>query len=459
MKNKHYRLGVVAMDDGIDMTRIITDPVPVSKDFKKFTDGGLFSPRIFGASDSDVIMYSCECGELFGRFHSGEICSTCKTEANERGASIERMGWIDLGEDNTMIHPLMFQHVKKILGKAAKDILGYDPKLDLRGDHHRGTSDGPYDNLGMIGFREKYEEVLSFYAETGNDSVQESLAFVSSYPELMFSQYIPVFSKLLRPAFVSGETITFSEENVTYGAILTAAESLKSLKDGMDCRVHRLKLLWEIQENMDKVFARIVEILSGKNGLLRGYLLGSRFNFSSRTVISPLPATAGYQMNEVEYPYFAAVEMLRFEIINLLRRNGSIASASRTWKAATASFCPRVYDVVCELVETTVGGVTLLINRNPTLQLGNILYMRIAKVKDNPNDLTMGLPNNILGFLSGDYDGDVLNTFSIKDLDHKKFFERLDPRRLVISADHAGINSSVYFASDYAAGTKALVSM
>ena len=48
--------------------------------------------------------------------------------------------------------------------------------------------------------------------------------------------------------------------------------------------------------------------------------------------------------------------------------------------------------------------IEVLLNRNPTINIGSILCLKIIDVKHDFNDLTMSINNSILTLLAGDYD-------------------------------------------------------
>ena len=51
--------------------------------------------------------------------------------------------------------------------------------------------------------------------------------------------------------------------------------------------------------------------------------------------------------------------------------------------------------------------IEVLLNRNPTINIGSILCLKIIDVKHDFNDLTMSINNSILTLLAGDYDKKV----------------------------------------------------
>jgi hypothetical protein len=49
--------------------------------------------------------------------------------------------------------------------------------------------------------------------------------------------------------------------------------------------------------------------------------------------------------------------------------------------------------------------IGIVINRNPTIAVGSMLYLKIKEIKKDINDLTASISNLILTPLNGDYDG------------------------------------------------------
>ena len=68
-----------------------------------------------------------------------------------------------------------------------------------------------------------------------------------------------------------------------------------------------------------------------------------------------------------------------------------------------------------------------------TISIGSILYLNVVKIKDDYNDFTLSISNNILSALAGDYDGDVLNIIALHDNFLKDVFSMLSPRNLIIN--------------------------
>jgi hypothetical protein len=173
-----------------------------------------------------------------------------------------------------------------------------------------------------------------------------------------------------------------------------------------------------------ELYKELESIISGKKGSIRT-LFGGRYNFTSRNVIVPDPKL---RIDEVTMPYAALVELLQQSIINILQKsyNMSYSDAYKWWYKSQIVKDERVYQIIKGLIKDKPRGIPVLINRNPSINYLSILQMFVVDITDT---YTLGVPNQILGLIAGDYDGDVLNILYIIN---KTFFEAafrvLNPR-------------------------------
>jgi hypothetical protein len=287
----------------------------------------------------------------------------------------------------------------------------YERKMDGHGNIRKDVdADSPYKNTGMVNFTDPriFLNALKYYMEKNKKraGVMDAYYFVKENMDLIFTSHIPVYSAILRPATMVKQKFTFAQECVDFNQIIANVAIINGKRKIEKGPLSELGLLFGIQTLAVKIYDKITSILVGKTGFLRGTLLGSRVNFSVRTVISPIPAESGLLMNELQYPYLAAVELFKFEIINLLSKStGTYAEAQRLWSEATLGFSEQIWEVLMELVDRTEGGLAVLMNRNPTIQIGSMLYCVIREIKRDYNDCTLNVSNNVLQLLGADYDG------------------------------------------------------
>lgn len=96
--------------------------------------------------------------------------------------------------------------------------------------------------------------------------------------------------------------------------------------------------------------------------------------------------------------------------------------------------------------------LNVIINRNPSINYGSFLVVKVAGVKRNIHDKTLTIPTPILSTMGADFDGDQLNVFRIIGLDmDKRFSKNLDPRyNLYISRMDGRVNPAMFPIKDEA---------
>ena len=95
----------------------------------------------------------------------------------------------------------------------------------------------------------------------------------------------------------------------------------------------------------------------------------------------------------------------------------------------------------------------VLISRNPCINYGSFLMMRVVKIKKDIKDKTLTIPSNILVASNADFDGDLFNIFRIIG-EHfsKEFAKCLNPRyNLYISRINGKVNMETVPLKDEAA--------
>jgi hypothetical protein len=74
------------------------------------------------------------------------------------------------------------------------------------------------------------------------------------------------------------------------------------------------------------------------------------------------------------------------------------------------------------IIKNSADGARVLLNRNPTINMGSYLEMQIKDVKSDYTDLSCSLPIQCLQSLNADFDGDVLNVIRMITVELKRAF-------------------------------------
>ena len=105
------------------------------------------------------------------------------------------------------------------------------------------------------------------------------------------------------------------------------------------------------------------------------------------------------------------------------------------------------------IVENTEGGCYCFVNRNPSLNLGSILTMKVVAVKEDFDDLTLSVPLNVLGLFAADFDGDVMNIISIKTKEFRDHYNKLfNPKSMMIDRNDGKFNRKMNLIKDQMIG-------
>lgn len=432
---------------------MITNKEGISKG--KFTEDGIYSKRIFGPSDTPT-HYMCDCGVEEGAFNSGKLCNTCNTPVRKQNL-LDRVGWIDL-ENYYVIHPMLYIMLEKLIGKRQLDkILEVENSIDQSGfvrepdSQTRVGKHNKWNGIGMRGLYNNFREIVTHFYQAGRKNPKKVQAYTVLYEnwEKIWINKIAVTTHLLRPATIRNDKVFYDETNNNFTFIMNHLTQLKEYGLLHPSTSVDMKLA-KIQSNMMSIFEKTMERLSRKKGYIRKEITGNRINYVSRSVI--LPAQSTIKINELWLPYMAFMEMWQMPIIHMLTQmyNCNHRDALTRWFVAKLTPSADIYSIIDYLVDQ---GCYVLFNRNPTINIGSILRMKVVRVKKDPTDLTTSTPNNVLKMLGGDYDGDTLNLIALFEPWLIQVCEKLDPMYMIFDRNHAyRYNPDVLLARDAIVG-------
>lgn len=396
---------------------IIAPSQGIKKDLKN--QFSIFSSK-FGQTIKDINpfgnRYKCECGYLQNKVNNGCICPICNTRVKYVDDDYNYFGWLVL-KDYYIISPAFYNNIRYFIGKDFDKIIKYEPVVDEDGHQLNpdNPKESPYIGIGLIEFRNKFDEIMEFYANKNKNKL-DNYNDIMSHKDIVFTQSIPVFTVLLRPYDVDKFTFSHEATNAYYNSINTKVTSLNKSKLMEEkakannqsigpIRKNIQETLYQLQLKLDQLYNEIINIISGKKGNIRT-LFGGRCNFTSRNVITADPTL---RIDEVRLPYSALIELLQQSILNILTKtyNLSYSDAYRKWYNASLVKDKAIVDIIKSILRNSTEnhrGLPVLINRNPSLALGSILQMYVVGISD-PTDkfeYVMQLPLQILPLLAAD---------------------------------------------------------
>jgi len=373
--DEHYKK-LKERGDNID----ITNP-EILVNGKKPIDG-IFS-ALFGAdSTQDTPIFTCDCHRLTGGTNVGRICPECHTAVRTIEADLRTEGHIDIAP----YHILTFHGylAMKRIYKNLDEIISTTRRINKAGKI--------VDN-GVPTIMDLYDDYDELYAhKTG---LPKNIVFMTK---------IPVYSARLRPLMeMSRTTLTILDVNKLYLSITTLAGILKStlLMPAFHREIEIQRTLNQIQQDFNGIVEIILTQINGKAGAFRRALASGRLDNSSRLVI-----TLGQDLmtHEIDVPYQLMMVQYESEIAKYLSRlqNIPISKAISLIDENTMERNDLFVNIINQLLKSGTGK-WMFDNRNPTISEHGIQYVRIRKIHDDPTDMTLHLPQDVLALMNADF--------------------------------------------------------
>jgi len=427
----------------------ITEPAIVNKDQKSMN--GIQSPRFATDwSDEDAFSerYKCKCGALKGRVFEGEICAQCNHEVKFTDVDLSITGWIKL-KNNYIIQPIYYNKLKAIIGKNEfPDIINYNKVINRDGKvEDKKSSKNPFYGIGLVEFRERFDEILDYYKRK-KKNMAELIAEVEEDKDKVFASSIPVYSSVLRPISFRSDSFFYTQIDRAFNSIFATSRLLndaeyfeerrKKWKKEKRERMDIPTMLSSIQNKLMELWELVFESIDSKEGHIKSDILGGMINWSSRDVIVPDPTL---KSDEVRLNYAAFLELFSYEIIAHLVKIADITEneAYDQWCRAKIEYSPKIYEIMNYILKTHKPRI--IINRNPTINYGSLLCVKIKSIKNKySDDYTMSLPIQILTVLNADFDGDILNVISLKTKSLTKEYDKVfNPRKNMYISRNDGL--------------------
>ncbi len=256
--------------------------------------------------------------------------------------------------------------------------------------------------------REKAEKRLSLVRAFKNAGIR---------PEWMFLTVIPVIPPGIRPMVaLEGGRYAASDVNDLYRRVINRNNRLKKLMEigAPDVILRNEKRILQeavdalidnsarhgqdavMSQSQKRQLKSLSDNLKGKQGLLRGNLLGKRVDYSARSVIVVGPSLA---LNECGLPKHMALELFKpFVISKLLERE--LAFNIRGANKLIEDSIPEVWAILEECIQ----GKYVLLNRAPTLHRLGIQAFNPKLIEGN----AISLHPLVCSAFNADFDGDQM---------------------------------------------------
>ena len=252
---------------------ILDPPRSIKHDVKNQT--GIFSNR-FGSTIADVDSfnnkYRCNCGMTKGSIMHGEICPVCHSMVKFYDDDVTIFGWLILKDKYFYIHPNIYRTLEGFIGATRlARIIEPDIQVDSDGKivsiGNAGKKDEVFRGIGMFEFRERYDEILDFYINK-YPSKRSFYNDLKASKDITFPHSIPVFSALLRPSQLEGNSsLKYASVNENFQMISSLVQKINKDKLRMDQKVkEKASLLNDLQIQINTVYNELKEIMARKKG-------------------------------------------------------------------------------------------------------------------------------------------------------------------------------------------------
>lgn len=347
----------------------------------KKPNDGIFSP-LFGADTTqDTPVYTCDCHKLTGGVNRGRICPDCNSEVRTIEADLRITGHIDIAPYHILTYH-GYIAMSKVF-KNLKDIITTNKRISRSGKI--AESDIPT----IMDLYDDYEEL--YEQKTG---LPKEIAFMSK---------IPVYTARLRPLMQQNMVMTILDVNKRYLSITNLSGILKSTQfmPEFHREIEIQRTLNQIQQDFNDICSIVNDQINSKSGVFRRALASGRLDNSSRLVIT---LGTDLRAHEIDVPYQMMMVQYEEEIANYLSRikDIPISKAIDIVEENQTTPSPLFIKIINQLLKAKKG-VWVLDNRNPTISESGVQYVRIRKIHDDPTDMTMHLPPDVLNLLAADF--------------------------------------------------------
>lgn len=408
-------------DEGTHNKIIVNDYDGTSKEVKSYLDNLLMRNDL---GDALSLKPSCVCGELQGAYYIGCECENCGCPVTSPlEEELTYLVWLRQPEG---VAPFVTPFIMELLlrryyiSTPSVKLVEYImlPNYRIKGLNRSNMHllkkldfllDQAKIKRGYNSFVENFFPIIELlennFSRCSKKDRGKFYDWLWSIREDIFSSWLPIPNRSLF-VFDTNEMGSYIDRNVL--SALTAVRRLTGI-DILDVsqRKKEEKVAKAILDLTDFYVVYMEDGFFKKPGLFRKQIARTKSHYTMRAVI--VSKTTPGPIDRIEIPWSATCSLLRPLIINGLRSRGfSARIAEEHFMAHVQRYCPIIDDIFREIIHNT-GGIPFLLNRNPSLHRGSVLFVFADKVKTQVNDNSISMPPLNGPPLNADYDGDMVN--------------------------------------------------
>lgn len=356
------------------------------------------------SSDMLSILPACQCGKTKGEYSIGVTCNHCKTQVKSQvSEDIEPLVWFRRPKDvEKLINPQILIMLKQRFKKSGFEIIDWliDPtfRSDKRIPPMIKTIQLAGVNRGYNNFVENFDKIIEvlfsikcFKPKKGKRDYLYDL--IQTNRNHIFSDYIPLPNKAL--LIIEKTNLGKYVDTVMVGGInaikmITAIDRRFSEHHPRVRENRTAKALIELCEFYRKFNGKSI---SGKPGLFRKHVFGTRTHFSFRAVITSL--TGNHRHDEIHVSWGIGITVLREHLLSKLLKMGYALNDAIGLLYGHAQKYNALLDHLFNEILTESGGLAVIAQRNPSFLQGSTQRMYITKVK---TDVHNTIVDNTISF-------------------------------------------------------------
>lgn len=356
---------------------------------------------------------SCNCGYITEVCDIGSTCPICKSKVTGTADKpIESELWLRAPDGIVgLISPEVWMILEPALSVTNFSFLEYLTNRSYRYDPTRITSKETTKKIdkllarnlprGLNEFITNFDEIIEFLftaniIDSSKANKTELWEFIQTNKHLFFPKHLPIPSRI---CFVVESTTSGIYMDLPLKMAFEAVYTMASIRSSvypLSPQVVQHRTVSTIIQLARFYGVYTKERIAKKPGAYRRHVFGSSLHFTGRGVITSIHEP--HYFNELHIPWGMACQLLKYHIINKLRKRGYSASKSLEFVYTNVQrYNPLLDQIFQELIaESHEGRLWCLLSRNPTLQRGSMQFFGISKVKTDIHDQTISMPHGAL---------------------------------------------------------------
>jgi len=375
----------------------------------------------------------CICGKVRGEFELGYVCEDCFTEVVSAFPKFKHNVWFR-SEDKLFLQPkfyyildtLFYSHStfsllrwisdSKYSGKPSKIMIKMMQALESTREFNR-SFEWCMNNIETIIIT--YKSILPNKEKLRK--VDTILNLYQTNKHILHSEYLPLTPKEF--SIIEKTSAQFTSKGFGDRFELVMSFMHDTIKDAKKHKRDRAEAVVNHQLAMDSR-VNLASTIASKEGHARQHIMSTTMIYCGYFTITPTPVGMAY--DEIRLPYTGAMVLFKPMLTGYLFDKGlSLTAVKDRYLHALSNYDEELHTYLTSLIEDSeIGGLGMLVSRNPGLHRGSIVRVRCVEVDKDPLKSSMNYPLLITKLPNADFDGDRIWAVTLFD---KKMWDLAEP--------------------------------